>query len=932
MATSAKPAGAESSDKTRGKKLLLLDGHSMAFRAYYALPPEKFTVAGGDQSTNAVYGFTSMLANVVRDEAPTHLAVCFDVSRAALKRTALFPEYKAQRAAAPALFRGQIDLIAELMEALKVPVFRKEGSEADDLIATLATQADAEGFAVGIVTGDRDALQLVNERITVLYPRKGVQDLTRFTPAAVQEKYALTPRQYPDFAALRGDPSDNLPSVPGVGEKTAAKWIREYGSLQALLDNAAEIKGKVGESLRANVEVVRLNRLLTELDREVELDRGPTELERVAGDAEAVDRLFETLQFRVLRPRVGEVFGLTVGAEAEAGGAQAATDPGVEIDGRVLGTGQVGGWLAEHAAGTEPLGVAIKGSWGRGTGDVAAMALASAAGPAAWLNPTELDPADENALRAWLGDAGRPKVLHDAKGPLLALDARGLELRGLAADTALAGYLVNPGQRGVELADLARQFLHRELGEPEEPEGQLSLESLAEEEDGAAEAELLMGQARAIVDLGAVLGDKLAELGEGGLLAEVELPLVELLAKMERRGIAADRDYLGELEGMFAADVKGAIEEAHAVVGSQFNLGSPKQLQDVLFGEDDNQLGLPTKGIKKTKTGFTTDADALQFLLTKAATNDTQRGALVAILRHRDVSRLRSTVEGLIKSVGEDGRVHSSFNQMIAATGRLSSTDPNLQNIPVRTEEGRRIRKAFVAGPGYDSLLTADYSQIEMRIMAHLSGDEALIEAFNSGEDLHTSVAARVFGVSPKQVDAELRRRVKAVSYGLAYGQSAYGLANGLGITNIEATKIMDGYFARFGRVREYLREVVAEAQRTGYTETLLGRRRYFPDLNSENKTRYQMAERMALNAPIQGSAADIIKVAMLRVEKALGEAGLRSRLLLQVHDELVLELVDTERAEVELLVRTEMAGAYALRVPLDVSVGVGKDWRSAGH
>jgi DNA polymerase-1 len=577
--------------------------------------------------------------------------------------------------------------------------------------------------------------------------------------------------------------------------------------------------------------------------------------------------------------------------------------------------------------GPGPYGVALKGSWGRGTGDVTAMALAGGEGPAAWLNPTELDPEDENALRAWLGDAGKGKVLHDAKGPLLALDARGLELKGLAGDTALAGYLVNPGQRGVELADLARQFLGRALGEDAEPAGQLSLESLAEEADGSKGAEQLMAQARAILDLGSVLDAKLAEVGETKLLSEVELPLVGLLARMERRGIQADRDYLGELESMFAADVKHAIEEAHTAVGTQFNLGSPKQLQEVLF----DQLGLPTKGIKKTKTGYTTDADALQSLVEKATT-DQQRAALVAILRHRDVSKLRSTVEGLIKTVGEDGRIHSTFNQMVAATGRLSSTDPNLQNIPVRTDEGRRIRKAFIAGPGYDSLLTADYSQIEMRVMADLSGDEALIEAFNSGEDLHSSVAARVFGVSPKAVTPELRRRVKAVSYGLAYGQSAYGLANGLGISNAEATKIMDDYFARFGGVRDYLRAVVDEARQTGYTETVLGRRRYFPDLTSTNVPRRQMAERMALNAPIQGSAADIIKVAMLRVEKALIEADLRSRLLLQVHDELVLELVDSEREQVEQLVRTEMAGAYELRVPLDVSVGVGKDWRAAGH
>jgi len=924
MATSAKPAGADSEDRARARKLLLLDGHSMAFRAFYALPAEKFTVAGG-QCTNAVYGFTAMLVNVVRDEAPTHLAVCFDVSRAALRRTAMYPEYKAQRAAPPAPFAGQIDLIAELMDALKVPVFRKEGAEADDLIATLATRASADGYDVAIVTGDRDALQLVNDQVTVLYPRKGVQDLTRFTPAAVEEKYALTPRQYPDFAALRGDPSDNLPSVPGVGEKTAAKWIREYGSLEDLLAHIDEVKGKVGESLRANLESVRLNRQLTELDREVELDRGPDDLERVTGDLEAVDRLFETLEFRVLRPRVVEVFRL--GAEDGEEGVAETPEEQVEIEGVLLGTGEVADWLSAHGAGTAPLGVAVKGSWGRGTGDVTALALATATGPAAWINPTELDPSDEQALRAWLADPAKPKILHDAKGPLLALAARGLELDGLAGDTALAGYLVNPGQRGVELADLARQYLHRDLTEQEEPEGQLSLDSLAEELEGTHGAEELMQQARAVLDLGEVLDARLGGAGAGELLATVELPLVELLARMERRGIAADRDYLGELEGMFAADVKHAVEEAHAAVGTQFNLGSPKQLQEVLF----DQLGLPTKGIKKTKTGYTTDADALQSLVTRA-TDARQSAALLAILRHRDVSKLRSTVEGLIKTVGEDGRIHSSFNQMVAATGRLSSTDPNLQNIPVRTEEGRRIRKAFCAGPDYDSLLTADYSQIEMRVMAHLSGDEALIEAFNSGEDLHTSVAARVFGVPAKQVDAELRRRVKAVSYGLAYGQSAYGLGQGLGISNAEAQKIMEDYFARFGGVRDYLHEVVDQARRTGYTETMLGRRRYFPDLNSTNVPRRQMAERMALNAPIQGSAADIIKVAMLRVERALAAADLRSRLLLQVHDELVLELVDAERAAVEQIVRTEMAGAYELRVPLDVSVGVGRDWRSAGH
>jgi DNA polymerase I len=897
-------------------KLLLLDGHSMAYRAFYGLPAENFTSASG-QATNAVYGFTSMLVNVVRDEAPTHLAVCFDVSRSTLKRTELFPEYKAQRAATPEEFKGQVELISELLAALNVPVFRKEGSEADDLIATLATQAEKVGCPVCIVTGDRDAFQLVDDLVTVLYPRKGVADLVRYTPAAVEEKYALTPRQYPDFAALRGDPSDNLPSVPGVGEKTAAKWIREFGSLAELLDRADEVKGKVGENLRAHLDQIRTNRQLTELDRSVELDCVPADLERRAGDGAQVDQVFAALQFnRALRGRVGEVFGLDA-PQAPAGGAAAVAAAELVVDGRVLGTGEVAGWLAEHA-GSGPVGLAVTGSWGRGTGRIDALALALGTGPAAHLDLTALDPADEAGLSAWLADPAAPKVLHDAKGPLLAFAAQGFELAGLAGDTALAAYLADPARRDYLLPDLALRYLNRELG-AESADGQLTLDALVDE-DGAAEK--LMLTARTVLDLAGHLEGELDQQGGAGrLLREVELPLVELLAKMERAGIGADREYLTELEVGFAADVKHAVESAHTETGTQFNLGSPKQLQEVLF----EQLKLPKT--KKIKTGYTTDADALAWLATQ-----TKHPLPVILLRHRDVNRLRTTVEGLIKCVDDDSRIHTTFNQMVAATGRLSSTDPNLQNIPVRTEAGRQIRKAFVVGSGYESLMTADYSQIEMRIMAHLSGDEGLIEAFNSGEDLHTTVASRVFGVPPKQVDAELRRRVKAVSYGLAYGQSAFGLAQGLGITNAEAIRMMDDYFARFGKIRSYLQAVVAEARNTGYTETVLGRRRYLPELNSSNGQHRQMAERMALNAPIQGSAADIIKIAMLRVEKALSAEKLRSRLLLQVHDELVLELVPGEREAVEALVRREMAGAYELRVPLDVSVGVGADWHAAGH
>ncbi len=905
------------------RRLMLLDGHSMAYRAFYALPVENFTISTG-QSTNAIYGFTSMLINVVRDEAPTHLAVAFDVSRSTLKRTALFPSYKAQRSASPPEFTGQVELLSELLAALHIPVFRKEGSEADDLIATLATQAEADGFEVSIITGDRDALQLVTDRVTVLYPRKGVADLVRYTPEAVEERYGLTPQQYPDFAALRGDPSDNLPSIPGIGEKTAAKWIRDFGSLAALVERAAEVKGKAGEALRDHLEQVQTNRSLTELDRHVELDLGPADLERSDGDAAAVDELFTTLQFRALRGRIGEVFGLDGAADAAV---PQADEPA--LDTAILTTGELAPWLAAHAADAAPIGVAVEGRWGRGTGELTAIALATGDAHAAHFDPTALDPEDEAAFAAWLADPAKPKILHDAKGPILALAAHGFELVGLAGDTALAAYLVQPGMRTAELPDLVRQYLDRELTAPQ-PDGQLALDVLADP-DADAEADnaaplALMRAASVLIELNTRLVAELDRRAESAQIAEnllsnVELPLIQLLARMERAGIAADREYLSDLEVGFAADVKHAVEEAHAATGVQFNLGSPKQLQEILF----DKLNLPKT--KKIKTGFTTDADALQWLA-----NQTDHPLPVILLRHRDVNRLRTTVEGLIKTVLDDGRIHTTYNQMVAATGRLSSVDPNLQNIPVRTGEGRRIRKAFVAGPGYDTLMTADYSQIEMRIMAHLSGDEGLIEAFNEGEDLHTSVASRVFNLPPKQIDGELRRRVKAVSYGLAYGQSAYGLAQNLGVNNAEATRMMEDYFARFGGIRDYLHAVVAEARKTGYTQTVLGRRRFLPDLNSTNPHLRQMAERMALNAPIQGSAADIIKVAMLKVDDALTANNLKSRLLLQVHDELVLEVVDAEREQVEQLVRREMGSAYELRVPLDVSVGFGKDWQVAGH
>ncbi|RSS78534.1 DNA polymerase I [Streptomyces sp. WAC06614] len=888
-------------------RLMLMDGHSLAYRAFFALPAENFTTVSG-QTTNAIYGFASMLANTLRDEAPTHFAVAFDVSRKTWRSTE-FPEYKANRSKTPDEFKGQVELIGELLDTMRVPRFAVEGFEADDVIATLATQAEALGFEVLIVTGDRDSFQLVSEHTTVLYPTKGVSELTRFTPEKVVEKYGLTPSQYPDFAALRGDPSDNLPGIPGVGEKTAAKWINQFGSFAELVERVDEVKGKAGQNLRDHLESVKLNRVLTEMVRDVHLDRTPADLERAPYDVAAFKAVLDVLEIRnaSLRERL---LAVDPGAEQEQAPAPAA---GVELDASVLGTGELAPWLAEHAGG--PLGVSTVDSWALGTGNVSEIALAAAGGAAAWCQPSELDEADEQALAAWLADPDRPKVVHNAKGLMRVLPEHGWTLAGVTMDTALAAYLVKPGRRSFALDVLAVEYLGRELAPPA-VDGQLAFGT-----DETAEAEALMAQARAVLDLGEAFTGKLAEVGAAELLHDMELPTSELLARMERAGIAADRDHLEAMEQQFAGAVQQAVKEAHAAVGHEFNLGSPKQLQEVFFGE----LDLPKT--KKTKTGYTTDADALAWLATQ-----TDHELPVIMLRHREQAKLRVTVEGLIKTVAADGRVHTTFSQTVAATGRLSSTDPNLQNVPVRTDEGRAIRRGFVVGEGYESLMTADYSQIELRVMAHLSEDEGLIEAFASGEDLHTTVASQVFGVERSAVDAEMRRKIKAMSYGLAYGLSAFGLSQQLNIDPAEARGLMETYFERFGGVRDYLRRVVDEARATGYTATVFGRRRYLPDLNSDNRQRREAAERMALNAPIQGTAADIVKVAMLRVDAALREAGLTSRMLLQVHDEIVLEIAPGERDRVEALVRREMSAAVALRAPLDVSVGVGPDWESAAH
>ena len=897
-----------STDTTRATdRLLLLDGHSLAYRAFYALPVENFSTTTG-QPTNAVYGFTSMLINLLRDEDPTHVAVAFDVSRQTF-RSELFPEYKANRTTSPTDFKGQVDLVKEVLTALRIPTLEAEGYEADDVIATVTTRAEREGFDVLICTGDRDALQLVTDHVTVLYPRKGVSDMWRFTPGHVQEKYGLTPAQYPDFAALRGDPSDNLPNIPSVGEKTATKWIVEFGDLDALVARVDEVKGKAGDALRAHLAQVVQNRQLTELVREVPIEVMPGDLVRTNWERDEVHQVFDALEFRVLRDRL---YQTVEAATPEA-------DAGFEVTFTLLGVGEVAPWLEAHARSGGRTGVHMSGYWGSGTGDVTGVALATDDGEGGWFATETLDEKDEQAVAAWLADPSVPKALHDAKGPSLAFAARGWQLAGVTSDTALSAYLAMPDQRSYDLADLALRYLRRELRAEGDDHGQLAFGLDGGEDTTAAESDVL--RARAVLELADALDTELEAKAATPLLRDVELPLIGVLAAMERAGIAVDTEHLSSLESQFAGTVKEAADEAYAVIGKEINLGSPKQLQVLLFDE----LGMPKT--KRTKTGYTTDADALQALYVQ-----TEHPFLAAILRHRDATRLKVTVDGLLKTVRDDGRIHTTFNQMIAATGRLSSTDPNLQNIPIRTEEGRRIRLAFVVGDGYESLLTADYSQVEMRIMAHLSEDAGLIEAFHSGEDLHAFTASRVFGVEPGDVTLEQRAKIKAMSYGLAYGLSAFGLSRQLSIGTDEAKGLMDEYFLRFGGVRAYLKDVVDEARRTGFTETVMGRRRYLPDLTSDNRQRREMAERMALNAPIQGSAADLVKVAMLNVDRALTAEGLASRVLLQVHDELVLEVAPGERTALEALVRREMAGAYELAVPLDVSVGVGRTWHDASH
>lgn len=854
-------------------RILLIDGHSLAYRAFYALPVENFVSSSG-QHTNAIYGFASMLINLIRDEKPTHIAAAFDVSRKTF-RTEKFPEYKANRKSTPDEFRSQISYIYELLNAFQIPTYEIEGFEADDLIATIVSRMGEDSEAL-ICSGDRDSFQLVTDSVTVLYPKKGVTELARMTPSAVFEKYGLTPKQYPDFAALRGDPSDNLPSIPGVGEKTAAKWVIEYESLENLLSHVDDISGKAGDSLRASLSNVRLNRELTQLRKDAPLDFDIAEMKWRGINQESALTLFEKLEIKALRDRIKTI------SNAEVVSMKKSNDSKNEIK--------------------KSIPTPVKKSQSR---EEFVELKAKVNNYAYVLSEQEVlyitFTGKELFELRYEKDLLRNLQISTHQGKQLAKS----DLGGtIVFDSEIAAYLINPGTRDLGITEIMRKFLGIESSESdlftEVPASELILHMPVLQERLLSEL-----SQRELTDL----------------FNELEMPTMILLAQMESTGIAVDGNELGRLHNEFAEAENSATKAVYAAAGREFNVSSPKQLQTVLFDD----LKLPKT--KRIKTGFSTDAESLEWLYAT-----TKHPVLQNLLRIREVSKLRTTVEGLQSAIAKDGRIHTNFQQTVAATGRLSSTEPNLQNIPIRTEEGRKIRNSFIAQPPYSVLMTADYSQIEMRIMAHLSNDAGLLKAFAEGEDLHSTVAAQVFGVSVSQVDGEMRRQIKAMSYGLAYGLSSFGLAQQLDISPSEASALMAKYFERFGGIQDYLKEVVRIAREKGYTETILGRRRYLPDLNHDNRQRREVAERMALNAPIQGSAADIIKVAMLKVSNSINEKKLRSRILLQVHDELIFEVADGEEASLEQLVRKEMGAAYPLRAPLDVNVGFGRSWDSAAH
>ena len=877
--------------------LMVIDGHSLAFRAFYALPVDSFVSPDG-QHTNAIHGFISMFLGLLKKENPTHVAVAFDISRFSF-RTRIYPEYKATRGETPSEFIGQVPLLQEALAAMGVVTITKEDYEADDILATLAHQAGENGFDVLVVSGDRDTFQLVNDRVTVLYPSaRGVAELKRYTPSAVEERYGVPPHKYPDVAALVGETSDNLVGVDKVGEKTAVKWITQFGSLDSVLEHADEISGVVGQNLRDQrdraIRNRQLNRLLTDVALEVTLE----DLERGSINPEAVSTVFTNLGFKTLKTRVLELAGVTEGDTAPTIQADVRQ---VELPvERTLVDEELQAWLQRNS--TDILGLSVRANGGV----VEAVGLASQS--EAIRVPWTPGSADHEPLLTRLREHDAGWVCFDGKETISSL-APAVGALTIAGDVRVGFWVGKPSAKTPTFASMVGEILGLDIPQPDPNQ-------LVPEEDAlpvGVDAWLVRALwLRVLEDLTP---------SSASVLRDIELPLVSVLAAMESLGIASNRGELERISTELAAQSAAHQADAYAAIGREVNLGSPKQLQTVLFDD----LGMPKT--RATKTGYTTDAKALQELQLSHP-----HPFLDALLAHRDSTKLHQIVEGLIASVTPDGRIHTTFDQTGTSTGRLSSSDPNLQNIPVRTDVGHQIRSTFVASGEADGLLTADYSQIEMRIMAHLSEDAGLIEAFQGGEDLHRFVGARIFDVAPDDVTPLMRTKVKAMSYGLAYGLSAYGLAQQLAITPSEAKELMSEYFRRFGNVRDYLRTVVEKAKQDGFTETLFGRRRPFPDLASPNRIVREAAERQALNAPIQGTAADIIKIAMRDISDDIDQKELRSRMVLQVHDELVFEVFGGERAKLEEIVVNRMGGAATLMVPLDVQLGWGANWDEAAH
>lgn len=874
--------------------LMLIDGHSLAFRAFYALPVDSFQTQTG-QHTNAIHGFLAMFINLLTNEKPDAVGIAFDISRRSF-RTEEYPEYKGTRSETPPEFKGQVPLLQEALHAMGFRTIEKENFEADDILATLATRGVADGYRVLVVSGDRDTIQLVNDDVTLLYPSKqGVSELTRYDSEKVMERYGVRPEQYPEIAALVGETSDNLPGIPRVGEKTAVKWLKQFGSLEAILERQDEIGGKVGESLRENAHLAERNRRLNHLVRDVELDVKPADLTRNDIDMGQVQPVFAKLEFRTLLQRVAKLAGVDgefVSPTAAPGLNSVPPEPKLLLD------EELEAWLAQserpavtmqaHEGGVDvgiaTLGEIVELTWVPGRADYA-------------------------PLEAWLA-SDAPKILFDAKQQLKTAAEHGVTIDGLVGDALIAAWLLRPTAPEKTIAEMVFRYLGEQV-----PEG--DPQQLIPEEGSVAGVGMLAWYVTRV-------HQELIERFEGRtgeVYEKIEIPLVPVLAKLETRGVAIDRPLLEAHHAELTDRVKSIEQRAFEHIGREVNLSSPKQLQEVLF----EQLDMPKT--RKTQRGYSTDAASLADLQTK-----NPHPFLDALLEHRDANKLRQIVETLMKAVASDGRIHTTLLQIGASTGRLASTEPNLQNIPVRTEEGRRIREAFTHSPETECLMTADYSQIEMRIMAHLSQDEGLIEAFRAGEDLHRFVGSRIFGVEPADVTSEMRAKVKAMSYGLVYGLSAFGLSKQLGITGAEAKQLMADYFDRFGGVRDYLRSVVEQAKRDTFTETIFGRRRPFPDLASPNRVLRENAERAALNAPIQGSAADIIKLAMVSIEDRISSEGLQSEMLLQIHDELMFEVAPGEWDRLETIVREEMSQAAELSVPLEVQVGGGENWNAAAH